>query len=248
MKNKVVLITGGGSGIGKAIARRFIKLNAYVVITGRRESQLAETCKDLGKNASYIAGDLTGSGVARKTIQEVVGKHGRLDVLVNNAGAAKHGLLVEVSDEDIDFLLKTNVFAPLALTREALPELIKTKGSVVNISSILTKGVMPEASVYSATKAAVDHMTRVLAKEYGSKGVRVNAVAPGLTATDMTKEIREQKELLEFWENKSPFGRIGQPDEVAAGRCFSCRRRCAMGNRPSYSSWWWSYAITANGV
>jgi NAD(P)-dependent dehydrogenase (short-subunit alcohol dehydrogenase family) len=79
---------------------------------------------------------------------------------------------------------------------------------------------MPEASVYSATKAAVDHMTRILAKEYGSKGVRVNAVAPGLTATDMTKGIREQKELLDFWENQSPFGRIGQPDEVAAVVAF----------------------------
>jgi len=220
MQNKVVLITGGGTGIGKAIAQRFINLNAFVVITGRRETQLAATAKELGANAFYIVGDLTKCGIAKNTIQEVVKKYGRLDVLVNNAGAAKHGLLVDVPDEDIDFLLRTNVFAPLALTREALPELIKTKGSVVNISSILTKGVMPEASVYSATKAAVDHMTRILAKEYGSKGVRVNAVAPGLTATDMTKEIREQKELLEFWENQSPFGRIGQPDEVAAVVAF----------------------------
>lgn len=220
MKNKVVLVTGGGTGIAKAIAQRFINLNAFVVISGRRESQLAETCKALGENAFYIAGDLTKPGVARNTILEVVEKYGRLDILINNAGAAKHGLLIDVPDEDIDFLLRTNLFAPLVLTRESLPELIKTKGSVVNISSILTKGVMPEASVYSATKAAVDHMTRVLAKEYGSKGVRVNAVAPGLTATDMTKKLREQKELLDFWEHQSPFGRIGQPDEVAAVVAF----------------------------
>lgn len=216
MKNNVVLITGGGSGIGKKIAQRFIDSNAYVVITGRREEQLAKTCKELGENASYIVGDLTETDVTKKTVQQVVEKYGRLDVLVNNAGAAKHGLLVDVPDEDMEMLFKINVIAPLALTREALPELIKTKGSIINISSILTKGVMPEASVYSATKAAIDHATRILAKEYGSEGVRVNAVAPGLTATDMTKEIREDKDLLEFWEQQSPFGRIGQPDEVAA--------------------------------
>jgi NAD(P)-dependent dehydrogenase (short-subunit alcohol dehydrogenase family) len=128
VRDKVVLVTGGGTGIGKAIAQRFVRLNAFVAITGRRESQLAETCKELGANASYIAGDLTKCGVAKNTIREVVKKYGHLDVLINNAAAAKHGLLVDVPDEDIDFLLRTNVFAPLALIREALPELPKTGG------------------------------------------------------------------------------------------------------------------------
>ena len=213
MKDKVVLVTGGGTGIGKAIAKRFIKLGASVVITGRRESKLSETAKELGANASYIVGDVSETGVPKKMIQETIEKYGRLDVLVNNAGISSTGPLVDVLDEEIETVFKTNLFAPLAFIREAMSELIKTKGSVINISSVLSKGVMPEISVYSATKAAIDHSTRVLAAEYGPKGVRINAVAPGFTMTEMTKGMDLEFEKL--WIDMTPMGRAGTSDEIA---------------------------------
>jgi NAD(P)-dependent dehydrogenase (short-subunit alcohol dehydrogenase family) len=213
VKDKVVLVTGGGTGIGKAIARRFIKLGASVVITGRRESKLSETAKELGENASYIVGDVSDTGVPKKMIQETIEKYGRLDVLVNNAGISSTGPLVDVLDVEIETVFKTNLFAPLAFIREAMSELIKTKGSVINISSVLSKGVMPEISVYSATKSAIDHSTRVLAAEYGPKGVRINAVAPGFTMTEMTEGM-DQK-FVKLWIDMTPMGRAGTSDEIA---------------------------------
>ena len=135
-------------------------------------------------------------------------------MLVNNAGVGSGGALIDVTDSEIESVFKTNLFAPLALAREALPELIKTKGSIINISSTLSQGVMAGICVYSAFKAALDHATRYIAAEYGPQGVRVNAVAPGFTATEMTKDM--DPDFVKIWEDLSPFGRIGQPEEVAS--------------------------------
>jgi NAD(P)-dependent dehydrogenase (short-subunit alcohol dehydrogenase family) len=216
MKEKVVLVTGGGTGIGKAIAQKFLDLGAFVVITGRREAVLSDAVKELGNNSSYIVSDMAEIGIAKKILKEIINKHGQLDVIVNNAGVATLAPIIDAQDEDIEALFKTNLFAPLSLIREAIPELSKTKGSIINISSTLSKAAMPETSVYSASKAAIDHTTRTLAVELGSQGIRVNAVAPGPTATDMNKEALKDQSNLEFWENLSPFGRIGHPDEIAS--------------------------------
>ena len=115
MKDKVVLVTGGGTGIGKAIAQRFIDLGAFIVITGRRESKLSSAIDELGKNASYIVGDVSEPGVPKNMIQETVEKYGRLDVVVNNAGIGSGGLLIDVTDSEIESVFKTNLFAPLVL-------------------------------------------------------------------------------------------------------------------------------------
>lgn len=218
MRDKVVFVTGGGSGIGRAVAARFAGSGASVVITGRREAKLAEAAGQLGPNVSFIAGDVTEPGAAKRMTTHIVDTHGRLDVLVNNAGVGSNGPIVSVLDEEIEAVFRTNVFAPLALIREALPELIQTKGCVVNISSTLSKGVMPEISLYSAAKAAVDHATRVLAAEYGPQGVRINAVAPGFTSTEMTEDMAE--EFVKVWTDLTPMGRVGTPDEIASVVAF----------------------------
>jgi NAD(P)-dependent dehydrogenase (short-subunit alcohol dehydrogenase family) len=197
-----------------AVAQRFIDLGAFVVITGRRESKLSVATDRLGKKSSYIVGDVSEAGVPKRLIQEVVEKQSRLDVLVNNAGIGSGGALIDVTDSEIESVFKTNLFAPLALARDALPELIKTKGSIINISSTLSKGVMPGICVYSAFKAGLDHATKLIAAEYGPQGVRANAVAPGFTATEMTKDM--DPDFVKTWEDLSPFGRIGQPEEVAS--------------------------------
>ncbi len=214
-ENKVVLITGGGTGIGKATAVAFLAEGAKVVIAGRRQSVLEATMKELGTSAHFVVGDVSKSGEPKAIVDETIAKYGQLDVLVNSAGALTMGPLTETSDEEIERVYRTNVFATLALSREALPHLIKTKGSVINISSTMSNGVMAGSSVYSSSKAAVDHATRILAAEYGPSGVRVNAVAPGLTATEMSTGVRSDEQMLAMMVGQTPMGRVGEPPEVA---------------------------------
>ena len=218
MKDKVILITGGGSGIGKAIASRFLDMGAVVVIIGRREGTLQQGTSEFGEKASYIVGDISESGTPSSIVEKVIKSHGKLDVLVNNAGTGSNGPLIEATDEEIKRVYDINIIAPLVMMKAALPELIKTKGNIVNISSTLSKGVMAEISVYSGTKAAIDHTTKVVAAEYGQYGVRANAVAPGYTITEMTKDFPQ--EFVDLWSNLSPMNRVGQPDEVASVVAF----------------------------
>jgi NAD(P)-dependent dehydrogenase (short-subunit alcohol dehydrogenase family) len=214
-ENKVVLVTGGGTGIGKATATAFIAEGAKVVITGRRESVLKETTKELGESAHFIVGDVSKNGDHKRIIDETIGKYGQLDVLVNNAGTGVMGPLSETSDEDIENTYRTNVFGPLSLIREALTHLTDSKGTVINITSAMSQGVMPGSAAYSSSKAAMDHVTRTLAAELGSTGVRVNAVAPGLTNTDITTAVREDEQMLGMFVGQTPMGRLGEPQEIA---------------------------------
>lgn len=214
-EDKVVLITGGGTGMGKTTAIAFLAEGAKVVIAGRRQAVLEATTKELGASTHFVAGDISKSGEPKAIIDETIAKYGQLDVLVNNAGTFTMGPLKETSDEEIERVYRTNVFATLALCREALPHLITTKGSIINISSTVSQGVMAGTSVYASSKAAVDHATRILAAEYGPSGVRVNAVSPGMTATDMSADIRSDEQMLAMMVGQTPLGRIGEPTDIA---------------------------------
>ncbi len=214
-EDKVVLVTGGGTGIGRATAVAFLAEGASVVIAGRRQSTLEATTSELGDSVHFVVADVSKNGEPKALVDDTVAKFGRLDVLVNNAGTLTMGPLTETSDEDIERVYRTNVFALLAVSREALPHLIKTKGSIINISSTASKGVMANTSVYSSSKAAVDHITRILAAEYGPDGVRINAVAPGLVATDMSAGVRSDDQMLAMMVEQTPLGRIGEPSDIA---------------------------------
>lgn len=214
-ENKVVLITGGGTGIGKAAASGFVAKGAKVVITGRRTSVLEETARELGAQVHIITGDVSKSGEPARIIEETINKLGRLDVLVNNAGTGKMGPLSITSDEDIEGIYRTNVFAPLALIREATAHLAESKGTVVNISSVAARGMMPGVVTYASSKASVDHATRLLAAELGPMGIRVNAVAPGLTDTDITADVKSNEEMLGMIIAQTPMGRLGEPEDIA---------------------------------
>ncbi len=216
LKDSVVLITGGGTGIGKAIASAFVAKGAKVVITGRRQSVLEETAKELGAQASSIAGDISKKGEPARIVQETVRKHGRLDILVNNAGTSKVGPLSEVTDEDIENIFRTNVMGPLALVRAVSSHIVSSKGSVINISSTLSHGVMPGTATYASSKAALNHVTRTLAAEFGPSGVRVNAVAPGITISDLATFESLDKQMVEQMVAQTPMGRPGQPEEIAS--------------------------------
>ncbi|WP_170359662.1 SDR family NAD(P)-dependent oxidoreductase [Ruegeria arenilitoris] len=215
LENKVILITGGGTGIGKATASAFIANGAKVVITGRRQSVLEEATQKLGPQAYAIVGDVSKDGEPARIIEETIRKFGRLDVLVNNAGTGKMGPLSETSDQDIESIYRTNVFGPLAFAREATPHLAISKGAIINISSVVARGMMPGAAVYASSKAAVDHATRLIAAELGPMGIRVNAVAPGLTDTEITADVKSNEQMLGMIIAQTPMGRIGEPEDIA---------------------------------
>ncbi|HBP16834.1 MAG TPA: hypothetical protein DEA08_03435, partial [Planctomycetes bacterium] len=142
------------------------------------------------------------------------------DVLVNNAAGHFSKPLAETSDEEIRGLLELNVTGVLTLTRAALPELVQRKGSVINLSSVVSRAAVPGYSTYGTSKAAVDQLTRNLAVELGSQGVRVNAVAPGLTVTPMSAEIRENDDFVQQFVAQTPLGRLGEPAEIAPAITF----------------------------
>lgn len=214
-ENKVALITGGGTGIGKATAAAFIASGAKVVITGRRQSVLEDAVQELGPQAHYITADVCGNGEPARIVKETISKFGRLDVLVNNAGTGTMGPLTETSDDDIESTYRINVFAPLALARESITHLANSKGSIVNISSVTARGTLPGVVAYASSKAAGEHAVRLLAAELGPVGIRVNAVAPGFTDTEALSYVKSNEEMMGMIIAQTPMGRLGKPEDIA---------------------------------
>ncbi|CAH2051689.1 unnamed protein product, partial [Iphiclides podalirius] len=218
-KDKVVLVTGASSGIGAAAAIEFSKEGAYVVIVARNEAKMAKVaaeCEAHGKRPLVIKADVSKDEEAKAAVEKTIERFGRLDVLVNNAGILRYGcLLDERILEAFDQLVATNLRAAVHLTSLAVPHLIKTKGSVVNISSVDGSSMVPPLLVpYSVTKAALDHFTRGAALELAPHGVRVNAISPGPVYTD----IYENAGPVHPMDNsniKTPLGTISQPVEIA---------------------------------
>lgn len=211
MDKRVVVVTGAGSGIGRATARAFARHGAQVVVVGRRREPLVET----GVGEPLVA-DVTD---AEDIVGFVRDRHGRLDVLVNNAGIVRGGPLGSVGGDDVDAVLATNLVAPIMLTQAALPLLIAAKGVVVNVSTTVGQRGWAGNSVYAASKAAVDTLTRSWAVELAPRGVRVVAVAPGAVDTPIGVHQGLSPERLaevRAWQvGKTPAGRVGEPDEVA---------------------------------
>ena len=190
LEGNVALITGGGTGIGRGVAEYWVAHGGRVVVCGRREAPLQEVCEALGDAASHVCMDLARRGDAERTAEVVRERHGRLDTLVNNGGTFLLSPLVDSSDDAIEQVFRVNVIGLLALTRACVPLLIQSKGAVVNLSSVVAQGVLPGSIAYAGSKAAVEQITRCLAAELGPQGVRVNCVAPGLTATEMSTALR----------------------------------------------------------
>ena len=211
--NKVVIVTGGGTGIGRAITEKFVENGAQVLIVGRRKDPLEELAQRYPTKIRILQADIT-KAEDRKTIVHSTFNHfGKIDVLVNNAGVGLFGNIQEITDENFEQSYLTNLIAPASLIREALPHLATTKGSVINISSVVAKSVELGSSAYACSKAALNQLTRILAVELGPNGIRVNAVAPGTTKTDMTKRnIELNGKILA---SRTPMRRVGEPKDIA---------------------------------
>jgi NAD(P)-dependent dehydrogenase (short-subunit alcohol dehydrogenase family) len=218
-ESKVVLITGASSGIGEATAKLFAARGAKLLITGRNEAQLRAVAEKTG--AKILAADIADPKTPARLVQEVERVYGRLDTLVNNAGIAPIAPLSESSREHVAHVLAVNVSAVVELTRLALPLLIASKGSVVNVASVVADQPYEGMGVYSASKAALLALTRSWAKELATAGVRVNAVSPGPIATPIfaAEKMGVTPQMLEAMgaglKERVPMKRLGTSDEVA---------------------------------
>lgn len=213
-------MTGAGSGIGRATAIAFAREGARVALVGRREALLAETGAEIGERALVVGSDITEAGEPARVVSEVTRAFGALDILVNNAGVFFRKLLEDTSDADLSRAFGTNVIAPLALAREALPWLRVGPGSIVNVSSTTARISKPTLSAYSSSKLGLEQATRSLAVELGPEGIRVNCVAPGMTETSMIDDIVADAERLRTYLAATPLARMGRPEDVAASVLF----------------------------
>ncbi|WP_329417987.1 SDR family oxidoreductase (plasmid) [Streptomyces sp. NBC_00704] len=216
--SRIVAVTGAGTGIGRATARAFAAEGARVIVIGRRSEPLAETAAGHDR-ITPLPADITAEDGIQRIVDAVAGTHGRLDVLVNNAGIVRSGSLGTLSPAVIADQLATNLVAPILLTQALLPFLERTSGVIVNVSTSVGQRAWPGNSVYAAAKSALDLLTRSWAVELAPRGVRVVAVAPGAVATPIGKHqglTPERLAALREWQvAHTPLGRVGRPEEVA---------------------------------
>jgi meso-butanediol dehydrogenase/(S,S)-butanediol dehydrogenase/diacetyl reductase len=218
---KVVIVTGAGSGIGAGTARRFLQEGALVTLNGRREHKLHET--STGFDAAKVlihSGDVSQEDYVKRLVEDTVARFGKLDVLVNNAAIATFGPFAQITTHDWRKLMATDLDGVYFSTREALPHLLKTKGSIINVSSVSGLGGDWGLSAYNAAKGAITNFTRSLALEYGARGVRVNAVAPSFTSTEATAELEKIEAVGEAFRDRLPIGRSAKPEEIAGVIAF----------------------------
>jgi NAD(P)-dependent dehydrogenase (short-subunit alcohol dehydrogenase family) len=219
-ENRIALVTGGSTGIGAATALQLAEAGAKVVITGRNESTLRASAAR-HKNITYVVADAGKPADASRSVDEVRARFGRLDTLVNNAGVLEIAPLGDASADHVRRTWETNVLGLIETTRLALPLLRQSKGSIVNLATVIADQPFPNMSVYCASKAAVLALTRSWAQELGPDGVRVNAVSPGPIETPMftAEKLGVSAQALERIAagvlGQVPMNRFGKPEEVA---------------------------------
>jgi NAD(P)-dependent dehydrogenase (short-subunit alcohol dehydrogenase family) len=216
LEGQLVVITGGGTGIGLAVAQGMHAAGARVVLVGRRVAELTASAQQLGPGASHIVHDITELDAAGDLIRGIVRDHGPIDCLVNNAGIHLKKAAVDTTDAEFQALLSTHILGAHALTREVVPSMIERKhGSILFMASMASLFGIPMVVAYSAAKSAMIGMVRTLATELSPHGVRVNAIAPGWIDTDMSRKAldndpaRKAKIL-----SRTPMARLGDPADI----------------------------------
>jgi NAD(P)-dependent dehydrogenase (short-subunit alcohol dehydrogenase family) len=218
----IAIVTGGASGIGLAIAEKFSKHDIFTIVVGRDSNKLKAAQDMLGKNGKTIQFDLTDLKKIPSLVNDIIKEFGRIDVLVNNAGINMKKEFTEVSDEDFQTILHTNVNAVFSLSREVVKIMeVQGSGSIINISSMASQYGIPKVIAYTASKSAIEGMTNAMAVELSPKGIRVNAIAPGFIATDMSsKALNGDEERKRKVLGRTPMGYLGQPEDVADAALF----------------------------
>jgi NAD(P)-dependent dehydrogenase (short-subunit alcohol dehydrogenase family) len=219
---KVAIVTGGGSGIGLAIARKLVKNEIRTILVGRDKVKLKEACSEMGDLADWFLCDLSKLEDIPDLVQKIVDKYGRIDILVNNAGMHLKKGIADVTDEEFQKVILTNQTSVFSLTRCVAGFMQEQEsGVILNISSMASIYGIPYVIAYTASKAAIEGMTRAMAVELSPLGIRVNCLAPGFIRTNMSslaldKDTERKKKVL----SRTPMGRLGKPDEVADAALF----------------------------
>lgn len=230
LENKVALVTGAGRGIGRGIAKRLAAEQAYVIVNynGSRD-KAEETVAEIvmqGGHASVYQCDVSDNAACEAMIKDIIQEHGHLDILVNNAGITRDNLVMKMSDEEFDAVYETNLKGVFHTIHHASRQFLKQRsGRIINISSV--SGIMGNAGQanYSAAKAGVIGLTKSVARELASRGVTVNAVAPGMIETDMTQALSDS--VREQLIGQIPLGRAGRTEDIAAAVAFLASEEAA---------------------
>jgi NAD(P)-dependent dehydrogenase (short-subunit alcohol dehydrogenase family) len=219
LEGKIALITGGNSGIGLATAKQFVNEGAYVFIMGRRELELADSVKQIGKNVTGVQGDVAKSDDLDRLFTQIKLDKGKLDIVFANAGITTMTPLGKITEEDYDSIFNGNVKGLLFTVQKSLPIMADGASIILNASIVASKG-LPNWSVYSATKAAVRSFARTWATDLKNRRIRVNAVSPGFTDTPPWHASEGGEQHMKMFSNSIPFGRFGSPDEIAKAVVF----------------------------
>ena len=219
LKNKIAIITGAGSGIGRAIAFAFSKEGAKVVIADWSEKGGKETVKQIEKQkgkAVFIKTDVSKSVEIDKMVKICLDNFKRVDILVNNAGIVKFGALHEIDEKDWDQVLNVNLKSVFLGSKRVIPEMLEQgKGKIINMASIAGLVGFDKTSSYCATKGGIINLTKEMAIEYAAKKINVNCVAPGIIKTAMTKEMLADPQTKQFLEGSTLYPRLGKPEDIA---------------------------------
>jgi len=220
--HKIALVTGGGSGLGLAIAEKFVQNDIFTVIVGRDMARLEKAAKALGPLCAPMACDLSKLDAIPGLVKQIMDKYGRIDILVNNAGINMKKNFEEVSDGEFLQIIQTNVIAVFALSREVVRGMLRNGGgAIINISSMASQYGIPKVIAYTASKSAIEGMTRAMAVELSPRGIRVNCIAPGFIATDMSaKALNGDTERMNKVMSRTPMGQMGAPSDIGDAALF----------------------------
>lgn len=219
---KVAIVTGGGSGLGKAIAKKFCDNNITTIIVGRTADKLEKARQELGPDCYSMVCDVSVLKDIPAFIERVVANFGAINILVNNAGINHKKDFIEVTDEEFQQVIATNLNAVFAISREVVKQMLRQGGgAIVNISSMAAQYGIPKVIAYSASKTAIEGITRAMAVELSPKGIRVNAIAPGFIYSEMTaKALDNDPERKAKVFGRTPMGIMGQPEDIGEAAYF----------------------------
>ncbi|MCS6800797.1 MAG: beta-ketoacyl-ACP reductase [Chloroflexota bacterium] len=219
LQDKVALITGAGQGIGRATAERFAREGATVVVADINYAKAEQVAAALGSSAFALPLDVGEAASVESCVAAVIERCRRIDILINNAGITRDARAIKMTEDQFDAVVKVNLKGVWLCCRAVAPHMIaQGSGAIINASSIVASAGNFGQANYAATKAGVIAMTKTLARELGPSGIRVNAVAPGLVATDMVATIPEK--VVDAFRERTPLRRLGRPEEIAAVYAF----------------------------
>jgi len=219
---RIAIITGGGSGIGLAIAEKFVHENIFTIIIGRDSEKLEAAKTQLGPLCHPITQDLNDLDAIPGLIGGITREFGRIDILVNNAGINMKKEFADVTDEEFERILHTNLRSVFAICREVVRVMLpQGKGNIINISSMAAQYGIPKVIAYTASKSAIEGMTKAMAVELSPMGILVNCIAPGFIATDMSsKALNGDAERKQKVFSRTPLGRLGEPADIGDAAFF----------------------------